>query len=311
MYISIGQVMQKLKYYFSNPKRLGISLLHHYGSWLPDTTYLKKIFPLYMGYRLNLDNPKTFAEKLQWLKIHDRKKEYHLMVDKVEAKKYIDNLIGPGYTIPTLGIYDSFEQIDWDALPNEFILKATHDSGSYFIVKDKNNFDKQKCKKQLYINWGRDYYLLFREWQYKGLKSRIIAEPLISDPQKLKEYKIFCFNGEPRMYQTCYDRNRSLGGAILNFYDINHNLLDIHDAEHSRQSEMRLPPPTQFEKMLEVSRLLAKNMNFLRVDFFEVEEKVYIGELTLQENAGLCAFEPKEWNYTLGSWLKLPIDKTC
>lgn len=301
--------MQKLSFYLKEPKKIGISLLHHFGGWIPDKVYLKALFPLYMGYRLNLKNPQRFAEKLQWLKLYDRQSVYHQMVDKVEAKKYIDDLIGPGYTIPTLGVYDSFEQIDWEALPNEFILKATHDSGSYYIVKDKDVVDKAECKRHLYTNWNKDYYKIFREWQYKGLKSRIIAEPLIASPKQLREYKFFCFNGEPKIYQTCYDRDNTQGGAILNFYDLDNKLLDIHDKGHSRVSDITVPDPINYEKMVSFSKILAKEMCFLRVDFYEVEDKLYFGELTLYENAGLCAFSPEQWDFTLGEWLRLPIDK--
>lgn len=301
--------MQKLSFYLKDSKKIGIALLVHFGGWLPDKLYLKAIFPQYMGYRLNLKNPKTFAEKLQWIKLYDRKPIYHQMVDKVDSKNYIDGVVGPGYTIPTLGVYDSFEKIDWDALPRKFILKATHDSGSYFIVKDKDVVDKERCKKHLYVNWNKDFYKTSREWQYKGLKSRIIAEPLIADPQQLREYKFFCFHGEPKLYQTCYDRDNSQGGAILNFYDMNCELLDLHDKGHSRASDVKITKPANFDRMVQYCRLLSKDMLFLRVDFYEVEDKMFLGELTLQENAGFCAFTPKHWDYDLGAWLKLPVDK--
>lgn len=301
--------MQTLSYYFKHPEVVGNIMLYYFCRWMPDKLYQKLQFRVYMGYPLNLKSPKTFAEKLQWLKLYDRKPIYHQMVDKVDCKLLIISIIGGGYAIPTLGVYDSFEQINWDSLPQHFILKATHDSGSYYIVKDKNNLNKKECKEHLYIHWNKDYYKGNREWQYKGLKSRIIAEPLIANPKELREYKFFCFNGEPKIYQTCYDRDNSLGGAILNFYDINHKLLDIHDAGHTRQSDVVIPKPQQFEKMMELSRILAKDMCFLRVDFYEVGDSLYIGELTLHENAGYCPFKPDHWNYTLGEWLKLPIDE--
>ena len=301
--------MQKLSLLLKDPKKLSIALFNHLGRLLPDKLYLKVIFSKHMGYKLDLKNPKTFAEKLQWLKLYDRKPIYHQMVDKVDAKKYIDSVVGPGYTIPTLGVYDSFNQIDWNALPQQFILKATHDSGSYYIVKEIDNLDKRKCKKQLYIHWNRSYYIDYREWQYKGLKKRIIAEPLIANPQQLREYKFFCFHGEPKLYQTCYDRDNSQGGAILNFYDMNCELLDLHDKGHSRVSDIKISKPMNFAKMIQFCKMLSKDMYFLRVDFYEVDEKLYFGELTLQENAGFCAFIPEHWDYDLGAWLKLPTDK--
>lgn len=301
--------MQTLSYYLKHPKVVGNIVLYYFCRWMPDKMYLKIKFRLWMGYPLDLKHPKTFAEKLQWLKLYDRKTIYHQMVDKVVSKSLIHGIVGKGHTIPTLGVYDSFEQIDWEALPNQFILKATHDSGSYYIVKDKNTIDKKKCKKQLYIHWNQDYYISSREWQYKGLKSRIIAEPLIAEPKQLREYKFFCFNGEPLLYQTCYDRDNSLGGAILNFYDINGDLLDLHDKGHCRISDIKTPKPLNLELMIEYSRLLSKDMCFLRVDFYEVDNQFFVGELTLHENAGFCSFKPDQWNRTLGDWIKLPVDE--
>lgn len=301
--------MKSIIHYLKHPNEIGIIFLGKLGNWLPDKPYLKAKFRLVMGYPLNLNEPKTFAEKLQWLKLYDRKPIYHQMVDKVESKRLIDSIVGQGYTIPTLGVYDSFEQIDWATLPQQFILKATHDSGSYFIVKDKNQVDKQKCKKQLYIHWDKDYYKGHREWQYKGLKSRIIAEPLIANPKDLCEYKFFCFNGKPKMYQTCYDRDNSKGGAILNFFDLDCNLLDIHDAGHVRVSDKKTPAPINLTQMIKLCALLSKDTFFIRIDFYEVNGKLYVGELTLHENAGFCSFTPDQWNYTLGEWIHLPIDK--
>ena len=299
--------MQTISHYLKHPNDIGYIMLGLWGGRLSDETFLKLKFRLTMGYPLNLKEPKTFAEKLQWLKLYDRKPVYQQMVDKVESKHLIDSIIGTGYTIPTLGVYDSFEQIDWDALPQQFILKATHDSGSYFIVKDKNKVDKQICKKQLYIHWNMDYYKGHREWQYKGLKKRIIAEPLIANPKDLCEYKFFCFNGVPKIYQTCYDRDNAKGGAILNFYDLDSNLLDLHDAGHVRKSDVITPNPINMIQMRNFCNLLAKDTYFIRVDFYEVNGKLYVGELTLHENAGFCSFSPDHWNNTLGEWIHLPI----
>lgn len=301
--------MKPLGYYLKNHNYFLLSILAHCFKWLPDKAYLKMKFPLEMGYSLNLKSPKTFAEKLQWLKLNDRKPIYHKMVDKVEAKRLIDSIIGPGYTIPTIGVYGSFEEIDWDNLPQRFILKATHDSGSFYIVNDKNTIDIQECKKRLYVHWNDDYYRVNREWQYKGIKSRIIAEPLIADPKQLREYKFFCFNGEPKLFQTCSDRDYSQGGAFLHFYDMNCEKLDIHDKLHSRYSEAQISKPEHLDLMVSFSRLLSKDTCFMRVDFYEVADILYLGELTLHENAGFCSFSPDIWNRTMGDWIKLPINK--
>ena len=282
----------------------------HYLRWLPDQMYLRLLFKWKMGYRLNLKKPETFAEKLQWLKLYDRKPIYHQMVDKVESKGFISRVIGDGYTIPTLGVYDSFEQIDWDELPQQFILKATHDSGSYYIINDKNNIDKQTCKKHLYLHWQKDYYNFFREWQYKGLKSRIIAEPLIAEPHSLKEFNFFCFNGEPKFFQSIKDRDSTKGRPILQHFDINGKRMEMSDAIYKSRQDYGIDNelPVSLDTMIKFSKMLSKDTFFLRVDFFEVDGKFYLGELTLHESAGFCLYNPVSWNNILGEWLHLPID---
>ena len=235
---------------------------------IPDKIFLKIQYYRYFSRQLCLKKPELFSDKMFWLKLYDRKEIYHIFVDKINCKKYLENLLGKNYCVPTLGIYNCFEEIKWEALPESFVLKATHDSGSYYIVKDKRKLDLRDCKNHLYLHWKKDYYKYNREWQYKGLESRIIAEPLLAEPKDLREYKFFCFNGEPKIYQTCYDRDNSLGGAVLNFYDLDGKHLDMHDAGHARLSDKELPPPKNMNKMLELCRIISKDTYFLRVDFF-------------------------------------------
>ena len=277
---------------------------------LPDKMYLKWKAEKQLGMKLDLDDPKLFQEKLHWLKMNDRKPIYHQMVDKYEAKEFIASKVGAEYAIPTIGLYNSFDEIDFNKLPDKFVLKGTFDSGSYYICKDKGTLDIEKAREQLLINWKHDYYIWSREWPYKGLKHRIIAEPLLADPNspELKEFKFFCFNGKPLIYQTCMDRNRSLGGAILHFFDIKGNLLDIQDGPHNRKSDT-LVYPVNLDKMLEICRILSAETYFLRVDFFEVGNNLFVGEMTFYENGGWCWFLPEHWNEDLGSWIQLPIDK--
>ena len=302
-------MFRKLKRYWRDPyHEIGYDMLWRHPNWMSDRWYLKTLWKRTYGYELDLKHPRTFSEKLQWLKLYDRKPIYHQMVDKVKAKSFIDDVIGNGYTIPTIGVFESFEEIDWEVLPDRFILKATHDSGSYFIVTNKNE-QKNECKKHLYIHWDKDYYLKYREWQYKGLEHRIIAEPLIASPKDLKEYKFFCFDGEPRVFQTCYDRDNSRGGAELNFFDLDGNKLDIRDVGHSRETTYRFGLSPNLKKMVMFCRKLAADTFFLRVDFYETpDNKMFCGELTFHENAGFCSFKPDCWNYTLGDWIKLPTD---
>lgn len=300
--------MNGISFYLNNPKNVGIALLIHFGGWLSDKQYLKAMFRLKTGCKLNLKKPKTFAEKLQWLKLYDRKPIYHQMVDKIESKKLVNSILKEDRAVPTLAVYDSFEQIDWDALPQQFVLKATHDSGSYYIVNDKNSVDKQDCKKHLYLHWNKELYRYTREWQYKGLKSRIIAEPLLASREKLREYKFFCFEGEPKMYQICIDRDPVLG-SLLQMVDVEGNLLDIQDASNDRVATNTVFKPRNLDKMLSIAKVMSKGMHFLRVDFYETDDDFYLGELTLHESAGYIVFKPDHWNKTLGSWIHLPIDE--
>lgn len=278
-----------------------------------DRHYIMRKFKRKLHYNPNLDNPVTFQEKLQWIKLHDRKPIYHAMVDKFNVKSFITGVLGDdGYCIPTLGVYNSFEEIDFEKLPNEFILKCTHDSGSYYICTDKNTFDKDKAKKKLHTSWKYDYFYYSREWPYKGLKHRIIVEPLIAVPQELKEYKFFCFNGEPQLFQSISERNNIEQGPILQHFDLNCNLLDLHDAHYkSRQkNDVERVLPKSLDKMVAISRQLSKDTFFLRVDFYETHQgRIYVGELTFFESGGFVDFVPAEWNHRLGDWIKLPINE--
>lgn len=275
---------------------------------LNDETYIKWLYRKFYHKKIDLSHPLTFQEKLQWIKLNDRKPIYHQMVDKLGAKEYMTERFGSQYNIPTIGVYYSFEEIDFDKLPNQFILKPTFDSGTYYICRDKSQLNIQDAKRVLYTHWNHDYSLWSREWPYKGLQHRIIAEPLIGTPENIYEYKFFCFNGEPKIYQTCYDRKKA-GGAILHFYDIEGNLLELEDKHHNRFSDVELPIPNNFETMLDICRKASENTFFLRVDFYEVEGKLYSGEFTFFENGGFCEFKPEKYNRILGDWIKLPTDK--
>ena len=275
-----------------------------------DVLFLKMKGYYRMGYWMNLKHPKTFQEKLNWLKLHDHKEIYHQMVDKFDAKKYIAERVGEQYVIPTLGCWDSFDEIDFESLPNQFIIKSTFDSGHYFICKDKSTLNIGDVRKKIMTGWDKDYYQESREWPYKGLKHRIIAEPLIASPKDLKEFKFFCFNGEPRIFQTCYDRDNSRGGAELNFYDLEGKKLDIADIDHTRETTYEFGSSPNLQRMIDICRKVSSETHFLRVDFYESPENtIYNGEMTFFEGGGFGKFTPDEWNYRLGEWIKLPIDK--
>lgn len=304
-------MFRKLKRYIKDPYReIGNDLMREHPNWLPDKWYLKLLWEYTYGYELDLQHPKTFSEKLQWLKLYDRKPEYTTMVDKYRAKQWIADKIGEQYVIPTLAVYNSVDEIDLDQLPDQFVLKCNHDSGSVVICRDKSVFDLEAARQKLSAAMKKNYYWMLREWPYKKVKRCVFAEEFLEESDLKKapsDFKFFCFNGEPMMFQICVDRNDT-EGAVLTFYDTEGNLLDLKDKYHKRVAETEVPLPSQLNDMLRISRILAKGLAFLRVDFYEIAGKVYCGELTFYENGGFCEFTPEIYNRIMGDWIKLPTD---
>ena len=278
--------------------------LGYYDS-LSDEEFLKKVFPKYMGYPLDLENPKTFSEKLQWLKVNYREPIQTVMVDKHEAKHFIAHRVGDQYIIPTLAVWDSVEDIDFDALPNQFVLKCTHDSGGIVICKDKSSLDREAAKAKLRASLKRDYSKIAREWAYQNVPRRIIAEKYISElgNDDLLDYKMFSFHGEPKLTVVCSDRF-SKTGTRMNFYDINWEPMGIHFG-HYPPLPNEFPKPATYEEMKRLTAELSKDCPFLRVDFYEIKGRLYIGELTFFPGAGLEQFCPMTKDYELGEWLHL------
>ncbi len=294
-----------------NPLGLLFRIMMFFGwnKWLNDRQHTLLEYRLvFNGRKCDLKEPKLFSEKLQWLKLYERKEIFHQMADKYDAKEYIASIVGKEYVIPTIGLWTRVEDIDLAQLPKQFVLKCTHDSGSYVICRDKDKLDWQAAQKKLRKFLKRDYYMdEHREWQYKGLVPRIIAEPYLAD--SLTDYKFFCFNGVPKIFQICRDRNNSLGGAIIDFFDIDGNYLEIRDTHDNRCRNSIAKLPTLLKEMVAFSKKLSKEASFMRVDFYEVDGKLYLGELTLHENAGLCEFAPDKYNRILGDWITLPEHK--
>lgn len=302
----------KLIKYFKNPKLvikyLNIKRLHgSYGKKLDDEMYLKKIFRLTMGKELNLKNPQTFNEKMQWLKIYDRNPLYTMMVDKYLVRNYIAEKLGEEYLIPLLGVWDSPDDIDFDTLPNQFVLKCNHNSGlGMCICKDKSKLDIKKVKKELEKGLKQDYYLTGREWPYKNVNRKIIAEQYMTDNgAELDDYKVHNFNGVPKVILVCRDRFKDCG-LTEDFYSDNWEHLDLKRPEHSN-AITNMKRPSELEEMLELSRILSKDLPFIRTDFYTINHKVYFGELTFYPASGLTGFVPEEWDNTFGDWIKLPI----
>lgn len=271
---------------------------------LNDENYLKLMYWAKTGKKLNLDNPVTFNEKLQWLKLHNQKPEYSKMVDKYEAKKWVAERIGDEYVIPTLGVWDSFDEIDFDRLPNQFVLKCTHDSGGLVICKDKNTLDKAKAKKKIESSLKRNYFLVGREYPYKNVKPRIIAEQYMEDmtTHELRDYKIFTFDGVAKaLFITS---NRQAGKTTADYFDIDFKPLDFTwGYPHSKVMPSK---PNSFDQMVDIAERLAKDTVELRVDFYEVNGKAYFGEMTFFDGSGFDSFNPEEWDRKFGDMIKLP-----
>ncbi len=269
---------------------------------VPDKIFLKIKYRLKTGRKLNLKNPQTYNEKLQWLKLYDRKDIYTTLVDKYEVKDYISKIIGDEYIIPTLGVYDNFDDIDFDSLPNEFVIKCTHDSGGLVIVKDKNNFDKEAARKKINASLKNNYYLYHREWPYKNVSPRIIVEKMLECDTngQLPDYKFFCFDGKVRNMFVAVDRPNA---TKFNFYDSEFNKLNV--SQHYPNFDYELEKPSNFEKMIELCEKISRNLKHVRVDLYNINGKIYFGEITFYHFGGFEKFSPENFDYEMGKFIDL------
>lgn len=272
---------------------------------LPDKVYISLLYRMRLGKWPNLKNPKSYNEKLQWIKLHDRRPEYSMMVDKYEVKKYIAERIGEEYIIPTLGIWNSFDEIDFNMLPDQFVLKCTHDSGGLVICQDKSKLDLKAAREKIENSLKDNYFWNSREWPYKNVKPRIIAEKYMVDESgvELKDYKLFAFNGEPKYIEVDFDRY--LGGHKRNLYTLNWEYMDVRN-KHPNDPEMQIAKPECLEKLIELSKQLSEGIPHVRTDFYVINEKIYFGELTFFHGSGMQKFEPESFEIEMGSWIILP-----
>lgn len=296
-------VLNKIKKIIKNPKKILIYLSSKGIIKYDDRKYLEFVYKERVGEKLNLENPKTFNEKLQWLKLYDRNPKYTKLVDKYEVREFVKETIGEEYSIPCLGVYNSAEEIDFDKLPNQFVLKTTHDSGTVIICKDKNKFDQKKAIKKLKKSLKRKYYYLWREWPYKNVSPRIIAEKYMQDKNQstLNDYKFYCFDGKPKMMFIIIDRGQK---TKANFYDMKFNKLDIQQTYPN--FDKNVEKPKQFEQMIELCKKLSKGIPHVRVDFYIINDKIYFGEMTFFDSAGFDKFTPSKYDEILGNYIKLP-----
>jgi len=292
--------MNRLKRAIKDPRIIPIGFLHRASKWIPDEFYLRWMFRLKMGYSLNLKDPKTFNEKLNWLKLNDRNPIYTQMADKFTAKRYVEDRIGKEYIVPCYGSWNSFDEIEFDKLPNQFVLKVTHDSSGVIICKDKASFDKLKAKDKISRSMHSNWFEYYREWVYKNITPRIIADKYLDDHtgKELRDYKFWCFNGVP-MYMYCTIKGENV---YENFYDMDFSPVNIDHGYPRHYPEF--DKPQEFELMKEMSAKLSKDVPFVRVDFFDVEGHIYFAEFTFYDWGGMQPFRGG-WDERLGKLIIL------
>ena len=308
MIMSIFQKIHRVK---NNPWSLFLLLFNRNKlNWLNDNAYIKLNFRASQGRKLNLENPESFNEKLQWLKLFDHNPLYTILVDKYEVKKYVDDIIGQKYVIPTYGVWDSFEEIDFSLLPDKFVLKCTHDSGGNAIVRDKSKMNLSKIEEKINHSLSVNYYESGREWPYKDVPHRIIAEEYLEDAneKEIIDYKFYCFNGEPKFLYVSQglENHRT---ARISFVT-----LEWEKAKYERRDYMPfelLPKkPTCLDEMIQISKKLSAGIPFVRVDLYEVCSKVYFSEMTFFPCSGLMPFKEIEDDYEIGNYLVLPDENS-
>lgn len=287
---------------------LGYVILSKNPTLLSDKSYLKFMYKFFFGKSLNLDNPKAYTEKCQWLKLYDRRPIYTQMVDKYEAKKFVADRIGDKYVIPCFGVWNTPEEIDYDSLPNQFVLKCNHDSGSVIVIKDKSKIDKEEVCKKLHASLSVDYSVGAREWPYKNVKRRILAEQYIDSLGKPEsvEYKVTCMDGEVKFITICQGIAHSSYNVRTNdHYTPNWEKLDFY--VNYKPSGKQWERPAFTDELISLCEKLSKDTPYLRVDWYVVDGKLYFGEMTFYTWGGMCQFTPEEWDYKLGDMLKLPV----
>ncbi len=272
---------------------------------LSDKSFIKKLYKERMGKKINLSNPKTFCEKQNWLKLYDRKPIYTVMVDKYLARKFVAERIGEEYLVPLLGVWDNADDINFSVLPDKFVLKCNHNS-DVTICTDKSTLDVEKVKNKLNEQLKRDYYLSKREWPYKNIPRKIICEKFMENTngENLVDYKLFCFNGVPKIVMVNSNRFGE-GGVKVDMYDMQWNHIDMQDGHYPNAGDI-FTKPDCFDKMCKFAEILSDGTSALRVDFNYWDKKLYFGELTFFHSAGLESFMPEKWDEVLGSWVNLP-----
>ena len=302
----MSKIFREVSKIFNNPLRIVLLLDRFHLINLDDESYLKLLYRINFHNNLDFDNCITFNEKLQWLKLFDRDDKYSIMVDKYEVKDYVNKLVNNCNVIPTYGVFEHFDEINFNSLPNQFVIKCTHDSGGIYIVKDKRYFNITDARKRINYCLSRDFYRLGREWPYKNVKPRIIVEKYMQelDEYSLIDYKIHCFNGEPKVVLVCKERF-SKRGMTEDFFTTSWEHINVKRPHHNN-SQTIIEKPKQLEIMLDIAKKLSSCIPFIRVDLYIIEEQIYFGELTFFPATGMERFVPESFDYELGKYISLP-----
>lgn len=294
--------------FLNNPWRIAKRFARRgWLDFLPDKIYISILYRANFGKRMNWNSPKTYNEKLQWLKLYDRKSIYKEMVDKYDAKRYVADKVGAEYVPEVVGgPWSSFDEIDFDGLPDRFVLKTTHDCGGVWICKDKGTLNIDAAKAFINGHMEDNYYRKHREWPYKNIQPRIFAEEYLDDlvDGELRDFKFFTFNGIPKMMFIASERQNPNVKTKFDFFDM--DFCHLPFVQGQPNFEKTILKPKNFEKMKEIAEILAEGTPQLRVDFFECNGRLYVGELTFFHYAGFVPFEPDEWDEIIGNWLTLP-----
>ena len=310
-----GKYYKKLLKYLRNPHKLIAYILQKYATsfkWLPDKVYISLVYYGVFGNKLNLTQQDimSFSEKLQWLKLYDRKPIYTMLVDKYAVRQYISNNIGEEYLVPLLGVWDCFDNINYDTLPNSYVMKCTHDSGSVTVCRDKGELDYNVVKARMEKSMSCNLFWFGREWPYKHVKPRIIVEKYLEEENDssrgLTDYKVYCFNGYPRfLYISRGLENHDI--AVMSFFDLDGNRMPFKRDDYNEFDE-DIKMPTKFDLMKVIAKQCAESINspFLRVDFYQIDNRVYISEFTFTPSSGVAPFNPIDWDQIIGRMMKLP-----
>lgn len=296
----------KINNFRQSPRQSILYQFEKIAPFVPDKLYLHIKYYLSMGKVLHLNNPQTFNEKIQWLKLYGRRPIDTILSDKYAVKEFIAKTIGSQYVIPLLGVWDRFEDIDFDKLPNQFVLKCTHDSGGIVVCKDKSTLDVEGARVLLTKGLKHDYYVYSREKAYKNIPRKIIAEEYKEDSitKELRDYKFFCFDGVPKIFFVASDRQNKEEETKFDFFDMEYNHLPFTNGHPN--SDVLPQKPLRFEEMKELAAKLSQGIPHVRVDFYEVNGQVFFGEMTYSHWGGMTPFNPEEWDRTIGGWIQLP-----